>query len=151
MRKSVWDDVTTWRSLSDAASMLRLHKATLSRQVQRGNIAAQVVLEHDLAVFGAERTHSDDERDEQDSANATGGTDAVGKPSLSSDRTSVAPGTPLWILECRQLLAQPTLQADTAPFIADPEAERVYAGSHREADDVTLVELTGLDPAVVRS
>jgi hypothetical protein len=71
----------------------------------------------------------------------------------TTDKDGTAPsGMPSWMLEFNRLLAQSPLPPDTDPFItADHEQDWVYAGSYREADEVTLIELTGLDPAVFRS
>jgi hypothetical protein len=178
MRETSWDDFTAWPSLSDAAGMLRLHKATLSRQVQKGNVAAQAVglghgkrlvspaevlrlgklyqrvpqavLERNLARYVAERTPSADRCNETRSTAAIAGTNAV-EMSSPSDGTT-APGMPSWMAEFNRLLGQPALQPDTAPFIAaNHEVDWLYAGSYREADEVTLIELTGLAPAIFRS
>jgi hypothetical protein len=177
-QETAWDDVTNWPSLSDAAGMLRLHRATLSRQVQRGNIAAQAVglghgkrlvspaevlrlgqlyrrvpqgvLEQDLARYVAERTPPAARCSEHGSAVARAGTDAA-ETSLPADGTAQS-GMPSWMWEFNRLLAQSPLPPDTEPFItADHEQDWAYAGSYREADEVTLIELTGLDPAVYRS
>jgi hypothetical protein len=179
MQRTEWDDVTTWPSLSDAAGMLHVHKATLSRQAQRGNVAAQVVgfgsgkrlvspaevlrlgrlyrrvpqavLERDLGVYVAERTRSDVRRRDHDPAPTITATDAAaGRRPLGG--AEGGQDLPAWMAEFSRLFAQSTLQPDTAPFIAaDREEDAVYAGIYREADEATLIELTGIDPAVFRS
>ncbi len=174
MRSTFWDDVRTWPSLSDAAAMLGLHKTTISRHARRGKIAARSMglgrgrravppvevlrlgqiyrripmadLEHHLAIFVAGRAHADATAIERDLTTAVARLTSV-EADLPGDQTS--PTVPPWMVEFHRLLDHPILRADTAAFTAtDTTDDSVYAGPYRDADDATLSELTGLDPAV---
>lgn len=179
MRKNFWDDVTSWPSLSEAAAMLRLHKATISRHAQRGRIASRAVglgrgrrvippaevlrlgllyrrvsmddLERRLATFVALRTNGSAGLIEQELAEVAAKADASGELGDSREIGRADSSVPRWMVEFDRLMEGSSDVPDTAPFIARAsEAVGTYTGTYRDADGVTLEELTGLAPSVFR-
>lgn len=179
MRKSFWDDVTSWPSLSDAAAMLRLHKATISRHAQRGRVASRAVglgrgkrvippaevlrlgrlyqrvsmddLERHLATFVALRTNGSAKLIEQEMAEAMVTADTPGEPGESPDFGRAVSGIPWWMVEFDRLMESPSTVPDTSTFaVSSAESVGTYTGTYRDADDVTLEDLTGLAPAIFR-
>jgi len=180
MRKSFWDDVTSWPSLSDVAAMLQVHKATISRHAQRGRVASRAVglgrarrvippaevlrlgrlyqrvsmgdLEHRLAAFVALRTSGSDKVVEHEMAGSAGQAEAFGELGDSPELGRAASIVPQWMVEFDRLMESPFAVPDTSPFAASgAESAGTYTGTYRDAEEVTLEDLTGLAPSVFRS
>lgn len=122
MRIVYWNDITLWPTLSDAAAMLHLNKATLSRQAQQGNVVSQSLglgrskrviplwevfrlgvvyrrrplddLKQDMAVYVAKRAHVDPETVAQDLAELDESMVAEGGSMKGRAFKNTAPPTP---------------------------------------------------------
>ncbi|GEM_PF-2225023 len=180
MRERFWEDAGSWPSLSDAAGMLSLHKATISRQARRGNITARsvgfghskrvvspaevlrlgrvyqripiAVLERRLAAYVAARTQEDVEAIERSLSEDLGVGEPGGPAGTRGEDGVQASGVPTWMLEFDRLQAASFRSSADPPFVAAAAAsDTVYVGRYYvDGDDVTLVALTGLDPAIFR-
>jgi hypothetical protein len=176
LREPFSEDAGSWPSLSDAAGMLSVHKATLSRQARRGNITARslgfghsrrvvsplevlrlgrvyqrvpaALLERRLAAYVAKRTHGDAVAIERRLSEMLDGGEAGGQASLQRVGRAEASNVPTWMAEFDRLLAASCGTSDDLSSVAAVTAgDTVYGGVYRDGDDVTLRALTGLDPA----
>lgn len=179
VREPFWEDVGNWPSLSDAAGMLSIHKATVSRQARRGNITARslgfghskrvvspvevlrlgrvyqrvpvAVLERRLAAYVAKRTHGDTEAIERSLSDILGREESGGPTDLCGEGQAESSAVPSWMMEFDRLQAASLRSSADPPLVAAGMAgDAGYGGFYRDGDDVTLAALTGLDPAIFR-